>query len=634
MCAPAPSASPPDPRRSTTVTSPAPAAELQRAGAPYSSTPAAGSPRAGAAAFNVLAQGRLRVSLGQHADAGVKPEQQDFHGAVVPDDAMLEAKGVALAIADGVSSSEVSAEASQYAVGGFLADYYCTSDAWSVKTSADRVITASNAWLHAQTRRGPGRYEQDRGHVCTFSALVLKARTAHIFHIGDTRIGRLAGQSIEPLTTDHRVTSAGGQSYLARALGVQERIEIDHHSVPVDVGDVFVLTTDGVHEFVESADVARAVLQHADDLDAAARSLVELALRNGSNDNLTVQLLRVDALPDRDATEQLQQAAVLPLPPVLQPRMVFEGCTILRELHVSHRSHIHLAKVEATGELLVIKTPSVDLRDEPGYRERFLLEEWVARRIDSPHVLKPRETGTTREHLCTMFEYIEGQTLAQWMTDHPQPTIAAVRDIVDQIALGLRAFHRKEMLYQDLRPENVMIDATGTVKIIDFGSVSVAGLSEAAGGTAESHEILGTVQFTAPEYFIGEGGTPQSDLYALGVLTYQLLSGGLPFGADAMRVRTRRDAQALRYRPLQDPARDLPPWLDAVLEKATHPDPAKRYGALSEFTHELRHPPASFLRRQRAPMLERDPARFWQAVSLVLFILVLLLARALLARGA
>ena len=112
------------------------------------------------------------------------------------------AKGVALAMADGISSSEVSHEASQYAAGGFLSDHYCTPDAWSVKTSVERVVAATNSWPHAQTQRSQYRYEQDRGYVCTFSALVLKSRTVHIFHVGDTRVYRLSGRELEQLTVD------------------------------------------------------------------------------------------------------------------------------------------------------------------------------------------------------------------------------------------------------------------------------------------------------------------------------------------------------------------------------------------------------------------------------------------------
>src|SRR5689334_18230810 len=89
----------------------------------------------------------LRITIGAHSDKGQKPGNQDFHGALIPDEPALSLKGIAVAIADGISSSDVSHIASESAVKSFLTDYYCTPDAWSVKTSARRVIAATNSWL-------------------------------------------------------------------------------------------------------------------------------------------------------------------------------------------------------------------------------------------------------------------------------------------------------------------------------------------------------------------------------------------------------------------------------------------------------------------------------------------------------
>src|SRR4051812_31427458 len=151
----------------------------------------------------------LKVSVGQHSDKGRKEVNQDFHGVLIPTEPLLTSKGIAIALADGIGSSEVSQIASEFAVGGLLEDYYCTSEAWSVKKSVERVLTATNSWLHSKTRQSPYRYEQDKGYVCTLSALVLKGATAHVFHVGDSRIYRVAGDSLEQLTQDHRVWVSG-----------------------------------------------------------------------------------------------------------------------------------------------------------------------------------------------------------------------------------------------------------------------------------------------------------------------------------------------------------------------------------------------------------------------------------------
>jgi len=336
--------------------------------------------------------------------------------------------------------------------------------------------------------------------------------------------------------------------------------------------------------------------------------------------------VRVEELPDGEADEVAEQAD-LPLPPLLEPRQLFDGYRIVRRLHASSRSHVYLALDGDTGEVVALKIPSIDLREDRAYLRQFAMEEWIARRIDSAHVLKPRPQTRKRAFLYVVTEFVDGQTLAQWMIDNPRPDLETVRGIVEQIARGLRAFHRLEMLHRDLRPENVMIDRTGTVKIIDFGSTRVAGVAEAA--LTADDKVPGTFQYTAPEYFLGEGGTSRADLYSLGVVTYQLLTGRLPYGPRMAQARTRAQQRAVAYVSALDGDREIPAWIDGVLKKAVHPDPARRYEELSEYLFDLRHPNEAFLRSAAAPLIERNPLLFWKALSLVLGLAVLGLLAAL-----
>lgn len=248
----------------------------------------------------------------------------------------------------------------------------------------------------------------------------------------------------------------------------------------------------------------------------------------------------------------------------------------------------------------------------------------MARRIDSAHVLKPCRQSRKRNYLYVATEFVDGQTLAQWMIDNPKPDLETIRGIVEQIARGLRAFHRKEMLHQDLRPDNVMIDKTGTVKIIDFGSTRVTGVVEAS-PPAGRGDILGTHQYTAPEYFLGENGSSRSDIFSLGVIAHQMLTGRLPYGAQMARTRTRSQQRKLAYRPALGDNSEIPAWVDGVLKKAVHPDPFKRYEALSEFVHDLRHPNADFINASPTPLIERNPLLFWKGLSLLLVVVVVVL---------
>ena len=564
----------------------------------------------------------LKVSIGQYSGKGRKDINQDFHGALIPGQPALSLKGIAVALADGIGSSNVSQIASESAVKGFLMDYYCTPDSWSVKTSAQRVIAATNSWLHAQTRRGHHPYDKDKGYVCTLSVMVAKSTTAYLFHIGDSRIYRVAGNSLEQLTNDHRYSVSPEQTYLSRALGMDTQIEIDYQTVQLAVGDVFVLTTDGVHEHMNGRFALAAIAGNAEQLDRAAKEIAEEAYIRGSPDNLTVQIVRIDELPSGDASEVLEQASELPLPPLLEAREMFDGYKIVRQVHASNRSHIYLAVDTGTGNLVIVKIPSIDLRGDAAYLKRFMMEEWVARRIDSAHVLKPEPRVRKRNYLYVVTEFVDGQTLTQWMIDNPKPDLERVRTIVEQIARGLQAFHRLEMLHQDLRPENIMIDKTGTVKIIDFGSTNVTGVIEAM-PSMDPSEVLGTAQYTAPEYFLGQSGSSRADIFSLGVIAYQMLTGRLPYGARVARARTKSRQAKLRYESALDSTRDIPAWIDGVLKKAVHPDPSKRYDELSEFIFDLRHPNDRLINAPLVPLIERNPLLFWKSVSFVLACILL-----------
>src|SRR5262249_921754 len=305
---------------------------------------------------DALPEPQLRVSVGQHSDKGRKAVNQDFYGFRTPAEPQLSSKGVAVALADGIGSSEVSQAAAEFAVMGFLDDYYCTSETWSVKKSVERVLDATNSWLHSRTHQSQYRYDKDRGFVCTLSGVVFKSTTAHVFHVGDTRIYRLQGGSLEQLTQDHRVWVSGEESYLSRAVGFNPQIEIDYPRLEIEGGDVFVLATDGVYEHVDGRFVAAAIRDAPGALDVAARAIVAEAYRRGSADNLTVQIVAVEDLPDPGTGGLHQQLARLAPAPLLAARDEIDGYRIVRELHASARSHIYLAVDLETGGRRALQT--------------------------------------------------------------------------------------------------------------------------------------------------------------------------------------------------------------------------------------------------------------------------------------
>ena len=564
---------------------------------------------------------QLKVSIGHYTHEGRKEINQDFHDILIPNEPQLTNKGIAIAIADGISSSQVSQEASKVSVVSFLEDYFSTSESWSVKKSARTVLAATNSWLYSQNRQDKYHLDLNKGYVCTFSAMIIKSTTAHIFHMGDTRIYRLRNENLELLTQDHRVWISKEKSYLSRAIGMDSNLNVDYETADVEINDIFFLMTDGIYEFVSNEAIIKITTENIDNLDLAAKIISDLALENQSDDNLTIQILKVDNLPLKNVDEIQKQLYKRNLPPILEARMTFDGYEIIREISHSSRSHIYLAKDLQTEVLVALKIPSIDLKDNAAYLERFTLEEWIARRINSENVVKAYLPSKNSDYLYNITEYIQGQTLNQWMIDNPNPKIETVRDIAQQIAKGLTAFHKLEMIHQDLRPHNIMIDSNNCVKIIDFGATRVEGLIE-SNINLEQENLQGTALYSAPEYFLQEIGTSKSDLFSLAVIVYQMLSKELPYGVQVARCKNKTAQNKLVYQSLYP---KFPIWIDETLKKALQINPANRYEQLSEFIYDLHHPNKKYLNKKRAPIIEKNPVVFWQGVSFVLSIIIIYL---------
>jgi eukaryotic-like serine/threonine-protein kinase len=564
---------------------------------------------------------QLEVSAGQFSDQGQKPTNEDFHSLRLPHSQQLKTKGIAAAIADGVSSSAAAQEASGASVIGFLEDYFSTPESWSVQKSAQQVLTTLNTWLYSQGQR---RRDLGRGLLTTFSALILKSTTAHLFHVGDSRIYRLREGRIERLTTDHQTWVTEDKRFLSRALGADLSLEIDYRRLPLLEGDIFILTTDGVHDYLDDKAIARLVQEYGTNLDKAAAKIVRGALAYHSPDNATCQILRIEHLPTQNPEEVYQELTELPFPPPLLPGVMLDGYRIVREIHASNRTQIYLAIDTESGQKVALKTPSVNYEDDPAYIERFILEEWVGRRIDNPHVVKVFPPARRRRFLYHLTEYLEGVTLRQWLRDHPKRELEEVRRIVEQIARGLRAFHRLEMLHQDLKPENIMVDFSGHVKLVDFGSTRVGGIAEIA-TPIERVNLLGTRNYCAPEYFRNQPGTTASDIYSLGVIAYELLTDRLPYGEMPRDAANPKFLQRLHYTPAADQDPAIPEWVDGALRKAAHLEPKQRYSELSEFIYDLRHPNPAFANSAPRPLLERNPVAFWRGLAILLLFINLVL---------
>lgn len=561
----------------------------------------------------------LLITAGQYSIAGRKAVNEDSCGIRIPDNYLVQTKGVAAIIADGVSSADNGREASESCVQSFLLDYYSTPESWAVKTSARKILGALNRWLYGMSLKQISR--AGRGYVSTLSALIIKSTHAYIFHVGDTRIYRWRDRQLEQLTRDHRAISGGEKHFLTHAMGIDLNIEIDYTQLSVEQGDTFILLTDGAYDFIPDSQIA-SILIDGQGPQVLAENIASQAYNNASDDNITCQVIYVSRLPFHDDEDSFyKQITGLPFPPPLLAGANIDGFKVLRELHASKRTHIYLCRDIESGNTVVIKTPSINYIDDADFIDRFLQEEWVGRRINNAHVLKVLPHPRKRSFLYYLTEYCEGQTLRQWMIDNPKPSLTEVRTLITQLIHGLLAFHRQEMIHRDIKPENIIIDTSHTLKLIDFGSTRIAGIEEISKPIDNRTTVIGTVNYSAPELLSGGPGTVQSDYYSVGIIAYEMLTGKLPYGNEL----SFRKLQRAEYRPVSRFNDEIPYWIDGALRKCVSKNPLQRYELLSEFIFDLSTPNKEFFRSENRPLIERNPLRFWQWLAGFSLLLNLLL---------
>lgn len=570
------------------------------------------------------------MSVGQYSSAGNAPINTDSYGVILPDMAMLEGKGLAAAIADGAWPTLAAKAASETIIKSFLNDYYATHASWSVETAGVRILTSLNRWLYAQGQRArphaepdetadhtpdhtvlaqtqqpvpadPDQDDQADLMVSSFAGLVLKACAAHVFHVGDCRIYRLRDTRLERLTQDHRARIGKDRDVLARALGLDPALDVAYHSTPAESGDTFIFTTHAVHSHLGDQEIGFLVKAMPDNLDSAARLIVDAARENGADGNLTCQIVRVSDPGRAVEQEEIRQLRQLPRLPDLVPGEHIDGMRIEAILHTGQCSRIYLARDTKTNEKRVIKAPAGEQADNPALLEQFRREEWIGRSINSPHVLKVLDYSHIRTARYYVTEYIEGQTLREWMAANPEPEPEEVQTIISQVAAGLRTFHRREMVHQNVRPENILIGLDNIARLIDFGSTAIAALDKDSGGEQPGFVKPDQQQptpYRAPEYYLDHPPTARADMFALGVIAYEMLTAGhFPY---SRAFKHARDVNRLKFTPATDYNHDLPVWIAGALAKAVARDPALRYDALSEFVADLIEPGTSLEQQEQA----------------------------------
>jgi serine/threonine protein phosphatase PrpC len=550
--------------------------------------------------------------------AGSKPVNEDFAGAMLPEEGQ-EGMGVIAAIADGVSAGGLGRDAAQTTVTTLVRDYYGTPQTWDTTVALDRIIAAQNAWLAASNRRS-----EPAVGLTTLTALVLRGHSWTLAHVGDTRAYLLREGQVTQLTVDHVMPHRDFRHQLMRVVGAEDRLVVDYMQGDLQVGDIFILLSDGVHGSVRLRQLAE--LAELAQAQAIADSLVQAALRAGSNDNATALVVRVLGLLDATLQDVSRSAQELPVPVRLKPGEVIDGLRVEEVVADNGVNLIYKVRDAQTRIDYALKTLHPSRAHDPEECAALAHEAWLARCMQSSraadhlvqlHEGPPGGKGQTAFYL--LYDWYAGESLQQMLARKHRFAPAQTVDLATQVLQALARLHRQSVVHRDIKPANLHLGTDGVLRLLDLG-VALSGREPAA--MRELH--AGTPSYVNPEqwgFALRAGGVDtnvppeppdaQSDLFALGVTLYQLLTDGkLPYGEvlPYLSGRYYRDPQSpSRYNP------EVPIWLDHVVLKAVARDKRQRFETAEEFllalergaSRPLTAPPAS-------PLMQRDPAFVWK----------------------
>jgi serine/threonine protein phosphatase PrpC len=547
--------------------------------------------------------GEIVLAAGFATATGPREDNQDFGGVHLGSALERVRHGVIAAVADGVSGGRQGRAAAELAVRALIEGFYAVPATLGPARAMHQPLAAYNRWLHAQ-----GRGDAMAMCATTLTALALRGRRAHLVHVGDSRAWRYSGGRLTCLTADHVRPEPDLRHVLIRALGLEPELRLDHATVELADHDRLLLTTDGVHGTLSAARIA-ALLERQASAEATADVIVEAALAAGSKDNATALVIDIVRLPPPDHDGILAGLSALPVLSPPAPGASFDGFKVERVLSEGRYAILLAAEDTEDGSQVVLKFPRPNALSTRAVRLAFARELLLAQRVSSPFVLAAHPVRPDRQSaLYCVQPLLEGETMAARL-ERGLPRLQEGLEQAVRLVRAVSALHRLEVVHRDIKPENVMLTKDGGLKLIDLGVARLPRVEDFHGD-----EIPGTPGYMAPEQFAGNAGDALTDQFALGVTIYRWLTGKWPFGEQEafQRPRFGRPLPPSHHRP------EIPSWLDNAVLTAIQPDRNARFNDVVELLRSLEGG-GPMLRQQRGrPLMERDPERFWQAVSALL----------------
>src|SRR5437870_6013247 len=442
----------------------------------------------------------------------------------------------------------------------------------------------------------------------TLTACIFRNKEVSVGHVGDCRVYLVRNGQVKKLTSDHTYVemqrklgliseedamSSELRSVLTRSLGQNPLVQVDFSKSPLMNRDCVVLCSDGLHTLFMEHELADVVtrMTPAD----ACTHFINTAENRGAEDNISIQVIRIEEVRKTAFYQGLSSLYAAskgegPTPvsgiDVEVGQVLDDRFEIIETIHRSGMSTVFKAIDRKTGETVAVKVPLMNLEADPAFYSRFEREEEIGKKLDHPGILKIIPVEQKSRPYIVM-EYVKGQTLDRLMQTIGILPISDTMKIASNVCGALQYMHERGVIHRDLKPSNIMLCDDGTHRIMDFGIAKTEALRRITfGGFSPT---MGTPDYMSPEQIKGKRGDQRTDIYSLGAILYEMLTGQVPFQGPnvyaVMNARLVGDPPAPRS---LNP--EISPQVEEIVLHAMERDPFKRYHSAADMKAELDAP--------------------------------------------
>jgi serine/threonine protein phosphatase PrpC len=517
-------------------------------------------------------------------------EEQLIHGSIA-------------AIADGVGGLSSGEIASRMAIDITLNTFKTAPPGGKPNQLLEQIFKEANLDIY-----NFGVESEQRRMGTTLTACIFRNKEVFIGHVGDCRVYLVRNGQIKKLTSDHTYVemqrklglisqedamSSELRSVLTRSLGQNPIVQMDFTKSGLTNRDGVILCSDGLHTLFMEHELAD-VVGRMSPADACAY-FINTAENRGAEDNISVQVVRVEevrktafyqGLASRYMGTNAENPEAVSRLDVEVGQVLDNRFEITESVHRSAMSTVFKAIDRQTGQTVAVKVPLMNLEADPAFYSRFEREEEIGKLLDHPGILKIIPVEQKSRPYIVM-EFVQGQTLDRLMQTVGILPIPDTLKIASRLCDALQYMHEHGVIHRDMKPSNIMLCDDGTLRIMDFGIAKTEAMRRITfGGFSPT---MGTPDYMAPEQIKGKRGDQRTDIYSLGAILYEMLTGQVPFQGPnvyaVMNARLVGDPPAPRK---LNP--EISPQIEEIILHAMERDPFKRYHSAAEMRAELDAP--------------------------------------------